>query len=53
MDDDGFQLPHLDPEDDPATLKLMEAEEEAQAIREGGLEPDPNKIAKAEEELPF
>lgn len=27
FDDDGFELPHLDPEDDPETRKQMEAEE--------------------------
>lgn len=42
-DDDGFELPHLDPEDDPDTRTQME-----KAADEGYVHP-----AEAESEIPF
>ena len=43
VDDDGFELPHLDPEDDPDTRTQME-----KAADEGYIHP-----AEAESEIPF
>ena len=39
FDDDGFELPHLDPEDDPDTRSRMEKE-----IDQGKIDPRENEV---------